>query len=343
MTNQPFKFRHLDAIVGAFVIGAVAIVVAAAMLVGHARQWFTRHVTITAEEPRLDPKAVPDLERAEEMAEMLRPGTPIELGGRSVGQILEAHQSDGRLHLQMEVTGTALGQIRADAKAVIKLPLAAFMGQPRVVLKPGSKGDPVWSPDSETTPQLPIVVPLDSTQLAMSILQKVEANLQPMLARVGGVLDETQGLLQEIRAARLPERTGQLLDSVQAQRLPERSAELMQHAEHIATRAEQLLAGLGDGKGAAGRLLADEHLAADLAELAANLRAITGELRQATPGLAEGAGSLVEQAQRLIDGLSRHWLLKGYTAPPEPGRLAPNGVLPPAAPADPADPAEAKP
>lgn len=340
MITQPFKFRHLDAIVGGFVIGAVVLAVTAFMLVGHARQWFTARAMVNAEMRVAEPERT---DFFDDMAETLRPGTPVDLGGTTVGQVVSASQEGGRLLMELQLSRSALRGLHVqDAKLVIKVPLAPFMGQTRVILKAGRLGEAGWPVDQDGHgPSIPIEPPRDSTAMALSVLRTMEGNLQPLLTRVAGVLDETKGLLAEVRAQRLPERTAVLLDSVQSQHLPERTAALMQRGEAIAGQIETMLAGLNAGKGPAGKVLTDDKLAADLAAIAADLRAMTGQLRQATPGMAEGASNLLDQAQRLVDGLSRHWLLKGYTQPAEAQRLPPSGLLPP--PPQTANAAEGKP
>lgn len=364
MSTQPFKFRHLDTIVGIFVLGSVGVVVAALLLVGHARQWFTRTSTVTARTSIALPArsiSAEDLRaRADfldELAESLRPGTPIELAGQVVGKVEKAAAPGGQLTLTMAVENAALEELYTDATTVIKVPLAPFMGQTRVVLKGGHSGERMWNKDISKTWldswEIAIAEPRDSTAMAMSVLKKLDGNLQPMIDRVAGVLDETRGLLAEVRAQRLPERAAGMIDEVRAQHLPERVAaladrvaRLMDRADRMAGDAEQLVGGLAAGKGIAGRVLSDEKLAADLAGIAADLRAITAEIRTiapAAPGLVEGTRGLLDEVHRMVDGLSRHWLLRSYTGPAEPGRLEPSGAVDAPSPTPPAAPAGAAP
>jgi len=346
-TQQPFKFRHLDAIVGAFVLASVGIVIAALALIGSARQWFTRATEVTASTPLARPG---EGEFYEELAESLKPGTPVEMGGRAVGAIIAAEYRDNALRLRLSVADRALALLHhgipgpggrsGDARLAISAPLAPFMGQPGVVLKPGSAGATGWLTDEwHRNQSILIIPPKDTAAIAKKVLLAVEENLGPMMAGVTGLVTETRALVEEVRAQRLPQQAGELLAGMRERQVPQRLDALLARIETVATAAEaiagdarRISGGLAEGRGLAGRALADDRLAADLTAIVADLRAITGELRSAAPtapGLAEGAATLLDEVQRLVDGLNRHWLLKGYTEPGDGGRIAPPGIVEP--------------
>lgn len=337
MSVQPFKFRHLDSIVGAFVIGAVAIAIGSFLLVGTAKSWFTGKREIVAESAA-DPTRG---EFLDELSEGLRPGTPVELGGEVVGQVVAASVADGVLSMRLEVAERSLALMHANAYAVIKVPLAPFMGQNRVVLKPGhGSGRPGWPKDG---PPVPIQPPRNSTAMAMAVLRDLEANLGPLLAAARGMLTEGQAMIAEVRAQRLPQQAGELLNGLRDRRVAERLDALLARTEAIAAAAEaatadarRIAAAVAAGEGLAGRAINDARLGGDVAALAGDLRAITAELRRAAPALpslAEGGTALLDEVQRLVDGLSRHWLLRAYAAPDDPGLVVPGGIVaPPSAP-----------
>lgn len=342
-TQQPFKFRHLDSIVGAFVLAAVAIVIIALALIGSAKQWFTQKKEIDA----LTAVAKPgESEFYEELAGNLRPGTPVELAGKVVGKVISSDPRGGRITLKLEIANYALEQLyQLDAKAQIKAPIAAFMGQPRIVLKPGGAGDLSWMKDDwYKTKKLDLMTDRDTTALAMAVLRDVQLNLGPMMASITGLVDESHKLVAEIRAQRLPQQAGELVAGLRERQVPQRLDALLarievisasverlaQQGEGIATDAKRISGGLAEGKGIAGKALTDQQLAEDLAKLAGDLRAITAELRKAAPAapaLAEGAGTLLDEVQRLVDGLNRHWLLKSYTEPGDGSRIVPPGII----------------
>ena len=337
--QQPFKFRHLDSIVGAFVIGAVAIVIAALALIGSAKQWFTSSTVITAETRLLGNAQIENsqIEFIEELAEGLRPGTPVEFAGKVVGKVLTAESDGGQLRLHLEVSKRALAGLHPDdAKAVIKVPLAAFMGQTRVVLKAGkSRKAGEWL--SDPPPILSIDQPRDSTAMAMKVLLDLQSNLGPMMIAITGLVTESRNLVAEVRAQQLPQQAGALIAGLRERQVPQRLDGLLTRIEAIAVLAEatagdakRISGGLVEGKGVAGRVLSDVQLGDDLARLAGDLRAITAELRKAAPtapALAEGAGTLLDEVQRLVDGLNRHWLLKSYTDPGSGAHIVPPGII----------------
>lgn len=339
-TQQPFKFRHLDSIVGAFVLAAVGIVIVTLVLIGSARQWFTSHETVLAATERADPAY-------EEMAERLRPGTPVEFNGRVVGEVVESASEGQRLRLGLRVAVSVLDLLhRGDeqragmAKALINVPLAPFMGQTRVILKQGSRGGAGWLKEKWNTYNvLPIEPPSDHTAMAVALLRDLQRNLGPMMAAITGLVEESRKLVAEVREQRLPQQAGELIAGMRERQVPQRLDALLARIEAIAATGEavaadvrRLGAGLAEGRGIAGKALTDQRFADDLARIVADLRAIAGELRRAAPAapaLAEGAGSLLDEVQRLVDGLNRHWLLRGYTEPGDGGRIAPAGIVQP--------------
>jgi len=342
-TQQPFKFRHLDSIVGAFVLAAVAIVIIALALIGSAKQWFTRKTEIEARTSIAKPE---DVEFFEELAGNLRPGTPVELAGQVVGTVTASHPQGGMISLKLLIADRALEQLhQRDAKAQIKAPIAAFMGQPRIVLKPGGAGEKGWMKDDWYKGNALTLIPdRDTTAMATALLRDVKANLGPMMVAITGLVDESHKLVVEIRAQRLPQQAGELVAGLRERQVPQRLDALLarievlsasverlaQQGEGIATDAKRISGGLAEGKGIAGRALTDERLAEDLTKLAADLRAITAELRKAAPAapaLAEGAGTLLDEVQRMVDGLNRHWLLKSYTEPGDGARIVPPGII----------------
>ncbi len=351
-TQQPFKFRHLDSIVGAFVLAAVAIVIVALALIGSAKQWFTPKTEIEA---RTGMAKAEDGEFYEELAANLKPGTPVELSGKVVGAVISADARAGVISLKLEIATSALellhqgepaGRGRAgEAKAQIKAPIATFMGQPRIVLKPGSSGVQGWTKDKwHENNALTLIPDRDTTALAMAVLRDVKDNLGPMMVKISGLVEESHKLVAEIRGQRLPQQAGELIAALRERQVPQRLDALLarseviaasvgrlaQQSESIATDAKRISGGLAEGKGIAGRALTDERLAEDLAKLAGDLRAITAELRKAAPAapaLAEGAGTLLDEVQRLVDGLNRHWLLKSYTEPGDGSRIVPPGII----------------
>lgn len=335
-TQQPFKFRHLDSIVGAFVLSAVAIVIVTLALIGSAKQWFVTRTEIRAATEKPDTS-----DFMEELSDGMRPGTQVEFAGQVVGQVREAATDGGRLRLTLEVSNRALGELhQSDAKAVIKMPIAPFMGQVRVVLKPGSTGEKGWLKDDWFKyTVLRIDPPRDSTAMASAVLRDLKDNLGPMLLSITGLVNESHELVAEVRAQKLPQQAGELIAGIRERQVPQRLDALLARIEAVAASAEgsatdirRITAGLADGKGVAGKALTDVQMGEDLAKLAGDLRAITAELRKAAPAapaLAEGAGTLLDEVQRLVDGLNRHWLLKGYTDPGSAERIAPSGIVAP--------------
>jgi hypothetical protein len=159
------------------------------------------------------------------------------------------------------------------------------------------------------------------------------------MVSITSLLNESRSLVAEIREQRLPQQAGELISGFRERQVPQRLDALLARIEGIAATAEaaagdarRITAGLADGKGVAGKALSDVQMGDDLAKLASDLRAITAELRKAAPAapaLADGAGALLDEVQRLVDGLNRHWLLKGYTDPGSGGRIEPSGIVTP--------------
>jgi ABC-type transporter Mla subunit MlaD len=168
--------------------------------------------------------------------------------------------------------------------------------------------------------------------MAMAVLKDLETNVGPLLANLNKTVQEVHGLLTEVRAQRLPEQAGQMAAAVAAQRFPERVGALLERADRMAAQVEGIIAGLAAGHGIAGKVLADDALAGDVAGMVADLKILTAELRRLAPqvpGLARQAGTTLDRADQVLDGVGRHWLLKDLVRPGDPAYATPSGVVAP--------------
>lgn len=119
----------------------------------------------------------------------------------------------------------------------------------------------------------------------------------------------------------------------------------------VADQAQELLAslnliasGLAEGKGAAGAVLRDPELAAQLREIVGRLGAIADDAARTVatfppmaksmagevddiPGLVLQSREMLRESQRLIEALQNHWLIRGYVDQGEKSRRIPAAAV----------------
>lgn len=127
--SEPFAFRHLNRLVGAFVITSAVVILAGVVLVGRARHWLAKEFTVTVAFDRNN-------------LGLLRAGLPVKIQGTDAGEVVgatqDAHHTIARLALREDFRA----QLRSDAKAIIHTPIAGFLGETFIEVWPGQEEAP---------------------------------------------------------------------------------------------------------------------------------------------------------------------------------------------------------
>lgn len=139
--SEPFAFRHLNRLVGAFVIGSAVVLLAGVVLIGRARHWLAKEFTVTVEFDRNN-------------LGLLRPGLPVKIQGADAGEVVTARQEGDHTVARISLREDFRAQLRQDAKAIIHTPIAGFLGETFIEIWPGQEDAP-FEVESGLITQLP--------------------------------------------------------------------------------------------------------------------------------------------------------------------------------------------
>lgn len=296
--SQPYKFRHLNRIVGAFALAACLVLLGGVVLVGKARHWLEPNFHIEVAFP------------AEELS-LLRPGLPVKILGENAGEVLEAHlQSSEETRATLRLRERFKGRLRADAYAVIHTPVAGLIGDTFVEVWPG-----------QATAALPVDAPIvsrrgeDLVKLATRSIQSFgdasgqlrdliaenRAEVQQAIINVRRMSDNLDRIVADNRElvqhvlTRLEAMGRQVSELIAENRGPLRdaAARLPQAVDDLGAGG-RALAGAGER---AGRLLDDNAadlrlVMRDLASAAPKVDEAAGHIRDITGTVARGEGSI---------------------------------------------------
>lgn len=343
---QPFKFRHTNAIVGAFVLAALVAVVGGFVYAGKARRWFESTSRLTIVLP-------------EDGASGLKEGADVMMSGTDVGSVVSLDPgNDGQVIAVLKVREKWFKDIKLDSVVKVKKTLgiagdafveigrgrgAALPLQNPTLAAAADEGyaklaeDVLHEVRAEVIPTIQeLRATLTETRLAVEKLRDPQGEVQLALASIRSVIAEIEqgrGLLGRLvkdqnmgadAAAVLP-RINASLDQLHelmidlkktSEALPELVEVTNQQAKNLGPLVEQT-----------------QKTMASLDEVLGDLKSATGALPGATrdfeaaaaiaPGLLLQAQDTLRQIQKLAEALQRSWLIGGGTAGPTPSRLIP--------------------
>src|SRR6185436_1903732 len=106
--EERFKFRHVHAITGTFVIVILAVLVGVIVLAGRSQRWFIGNVTLRIVLP-------------EAGAAGIRPGSEVYFLGTLMGTVSDVNvDTSGRMAAQVNIRRDFFLFVRADSSAVVK-------------------------------------------------------------------------------------------------------------------------------------------------------------------------------------------------------------------------------
>jgi ABC-type transporter Mla subunit MlaD len=243
-------------------------------------------------------------------------GDPVTLMGFSVGRItsIEAQPPGSyyRVFIGFEVKRPYYGYIWADSK--VKIASADFLGHRGLELTPGVAGRPTaYEKNGRVTEilQKDNVVPLAQAS-AGPFVEPVE---NPALSeRVEQIVDQVEAVLPSIAT-----NLNAALANVAG--LASNAGAFVASAQPVMTNLAVIAANLSNPQGSLGEWLITTNLDARIAALSAslndsllNLASITSNLNaqvQSNDRMLTQISSLVVDADNLVQGLKRHWLLRG--------------------------------
>ncbi|NLG35207.1 MAG: MCE family protein [Lentisphaerae bacterium] len=305
---KKFKFRHVNEIVGGFVLLVFLLLLAGVLVAGRAQHWFEGTAVIHLRLPQQEGwgEGFMGLQKG---AEVIAVGTPV----GSV-QDLIVNEETGAISGTIRVRAPFMRYVRSDMVAWVRKKMVVT-GDAYLELGP-DKG-----PDGRDLPVLGEVIPAGG-----EIVVKKDVEIIQMLEEALKVLQmEAENTLRLVNAA-IGEYT------LVAENLNDSQAGL----PPILSQANELMKDLRTGEGIPAKVLNDPAMADDLGNivartdaLLAQMNAMADDLRKVSEKLPEMADTLsgevdhlpvvIGESQTLIretivllDGLQKHWFLRKY-------------------------------
>jgi phospholipid/cholesterol/gamma-HCH transport system substrate-binding protein len=312
---ERFKFRHVHALTGTFVLLALAVLIAALAVAGRSQRWFIGNVTLRIVLP-------------EEGAAGIRQGSEVYFLGTLVGTVFDVSVNRaGRMEAWVNIRRDFFLFVRADSSAVVKRKFG--VGDAYFEITRGH-GQPL--------PKKNAVI-ICNKQLPSALeaaVEEIRVEAVPALKKLGAGLDTWSLLGSNLLTSR------------------ERLDHLIGRLDSIATDLQQgrgtagkLLTDPAAAEELKTLLVKASRSVDELQLTLTNLQTTSGNLQLAStnlPGISEALGGeaqhlpgLVLQTQismreleRLIEAMQRTWLLRkhvNWTNPP-PLRPLPPGEAP---------------
>ncbi len=329
--SRPAPLRHVRTAVGVFNLAVLFLLLVGVVIVGRGRRWFERQAELVVTFPATHAAA-------------LRVGVPVRLAGDPVGQVAATAREGDVVRARLLVGAAARETLRADASAQLRVPIAGLVGDLAIALDPGSARAP-W-PDGQV---MEGQAEGDPAVKARETMDRVREQVPAILDRTQGILERTDAILAQVERSRAAENADRLVRSLDRLAGVLERERAIENAAASLARLEELLRGLRDGKGTAGKLFTDAALYDRAAALlddvhrsweridalvasSTRLADRAQELADAARGRSTDLETLVAQVQllalqssRALDLVNEHWLLRG--AAPEPGPPVPPAVL----------------
>jgi ABC-type transporter Mla subunit MlaD len=180
--SEPFAFRHLNRLVGAFVISSAMVLLVAVVLIGRARHWLAKEFTVTVAFDRNN-------------LGLLRSGLPVKIQGTDAGEVVGAKQDADHTVARLALREEFRSQLRRDAKAIIHTPIAGFLGETFIEVWPGQEDAP-FDIDTGLITQLPGDDLLQQARYSITNFGQASAQLRDLIA------DNRQEIASTVTAVR---------------------------------------------------------------------------------------------------------------------------------------------
>ena len=298
---QPhFKFRHVNELVGVFVLGVVALIIIGVIFSSHSQRWFARKFSFDVLLPQAGTSG-------------LRRGDEVFILGVSAGLIDDVIvKEDGRVKAHVKMRRDFERFVRSDSIAAIKKTFAVA-GDSFMEISSGP-GPPL----TQDNPTIACVPSEDSVGRIEKIVNDLHAELIPVVQKAGVGFQQWTTLGGDLQ------RTSQELSGLLARwdRLSARleqgkgTAGMLLTDATLAEDIQQLLARANQGMSqfqllATNLNAAVTNIQAGAARLPEIADAVANETKD-LPGLVRQTQVAMTELERLIEALQRHWLIRRY-------------------------------
>ena len=313
--EQRFKFRHVYAITGTFVLVLVGMLIAALVLAGRSQRWFIGNVTLRIELP-------------EGGAAGIRQGSEVYFLGTLMGTVSDVSvDPTGRMEAQVNIRRDFFLFVRADSSAVVKKKFGVADAYFEITR---GHGQPLPEKNAKIVCNEQLPSPLETAveeirAEAVPALKRLSAGLEPWTMLGSNLITSLDRLDQLIAradtiAADLQQGKGTAGKLLTDSSIADELKALAGQANYSMRELEVTLKNLQNASG-------------NLQVASTNLPAISDALRSEAkdiPGLVSQTQTSMRELERLIEAMQRHWLLRKYvnkTNPP-PLRLLPESGEP---------------
>ena len=307
--EERFRFRHVHAITGTFVLVVLGILVAVLVFASRSQRWFISNVTVRIVLP-------------EEGAAGIRQGSEVYFLGTLMGTVSEVRvDPTERMEARASIRRDFFPFVRADSTAVVKRKFGVA-GDSYFEISRGH-GAPLPEDNASIVCKVQVQSALEAAveeirRETLLVLKKTSTGLDTWttlgtnLIRSGDRLEQLIARADKV-AANLQEGKGTagklLTDPAAADEL----TNLLTKANHSMDELQLTLKNLQKASG-------------NLELASTNLPAISetvGKEAQALPGLVLQTQTSMRELERLIEAMQRHWLLRKLVNKTNPPPLHP--------------------
>ena len=305
--EERFKFRHVNAITGTFVLVIVVVMIAAIVLTGRSQRWFRDNVTLRIVLP-------------ETGAAGIQQGSEVYFLGTLVGTVSDVIvDAAGRMEARANIRRDFFRFVRADSSAVVKRKLFVW-GDAYFEITRG-QGQPLPEKNASIICNEHLPSAMEAT------LEEVRREAVPALKKLSAGLDTWTKLGTDLITTR--ERLDQLIG-----RVDNMAADLQESkgtVEKLLTDpevADELKALLVKANRSVDELQVTLN---NLQKAGTHLQVISDALSEAKdlPELLLQTQQTLHEIESLVQGMQQHWLIRKYIEQPQPNpRIAPSEVAP---------------
>jgi phospholipid/cholesterol/gamma-HCH transport system substrate-binding protein len=291
---ERFKFRHVHAITGTFVLIVLAVLIAALVFTGRSQRWLVGNVTLRIVLP-------------EAGAAGIRQGSEVYFLGTLMGGVSDVSVDPaGRMYAQVNIRRDFFPFVRADSSAVVKRKFGVGDAYFEI-----TRGHGQTLPEKNAS----IVCNEQLPSALESAVEEIRSDAVPALKRLSAGLETWTGLGSNLITSL--ERLDQLIaraDGIAAdlQKDPSAADELKTFLVNANRSMDELQVTLHNLQTASGNLqLASTNLPA--------ISAALGKESKDLPGLVLQSQTSMRELERSVEAMQRHWLLRKYvnkTNPP---------------------------
>lgn len=305
--EERFKFRHVNAITGTFVLVIVVVLIAAIVLTGRSQRWFRDNVTLRIVLP-------------ETGAAGIQQGSEVYFLGTLVGTVSDVIvDAAGRMEARANIRRDFFRFVRADSSAVVKRKLFVW-GDAYFEITRG-QGQPLPEKNASIICNEHLPSAMEAT------LEEVRREAVPALKKLSAGLDTWTKLGTDLITTR--ERLDQLIG-----RVDNMAADLQESKGTVGKLltdpevADELKALLVKANRSVDELQVTLN---NLQKASTNLPMISDALSEAKdlPELLLQTQQTLHEIESLVQGMQQHWLIRKYIEQPQPNpRIAPSEVAP---------------